>query len=139
MQRSGSLDWLEEMIPDQGRKKQAVYRIGDLARDFNLTLRTLRFYEDCGLLRPARQKTARLYSPADRARLKVVLMARSAGFPVAEIKELMALYDKSATGESQEAAFLDRFTAQLGKLRQQRAEIDQSIGMLEKAVGALRG
>lgn len=138
MQRPASLEWLEELLPDHGRMDKAVYRIGDLAKDFNLTLRTLRFYEDCGLVRPVRQKSARIYSPADRKRLKVVLMARQAGFAIAEIKELMALYDRGNAGERQDQAILKMFAGRLAALSEQRLEIDQAIAMLEKAVAALR-
>ena len=64
------------------------FTIGQLAREFGLTLRTLRFYEDRGLISPAREGSTRLYSHRDRARLSMIVKAKALGFTLSEIKEL---------------------------------------------------
>ena len=66
------------------------YTIGDLAREFGVTLRTLRFYEDRGLLSPRREGTARIYDARDRARLSVILKGKQLGFTLTEIRALLA-------------------------------------------------
>ena len=72
---------------------QTTFTIGDLAREFGVTLRTLRFYEDKDLIRPRRQGLNRLYGRRDRARLKLILLGKKVGFSLAEIKEMLELYD----------------------------------------------
>src|SRR5690349_16348535 len=72
---------------------KTIFTIGDLAREFGVTLRALRFYEDKGLLTPQREGLNRLYSRRDRARLKLILMGKRVGFSLVEIKEMLDLYD----------------------------------------------
>jgi len=67
-----------------------LYTIGDLAREFGVTLRTLRFYEDRGLLSPRRDGTARIYDPRDRERLSVILKGKQLGFTLTEIRAMVA-------------------------------------------------
>ena len=73
--------------------KQTTYTIGDLAREFDITTRSIRFYEDQGLLTPIRQGQTRLYSNKDRVRLKLILRGKRLGFSLAETKRLFDLYD----------------------------------------------
>lgn len=73
--------------------KQTTYSIGDLAREFDITTRSIRFYEDQGLLAPARQGQTRLYTNKDRVRLKLILRGKRLGFSLAETKRLFDLYD----------------------------------------------
>src|SRR4051794_17199599 len=76
-----------------------VYTIGDLAREFSVTLRTLRFYEDRGLLSPRRDGTARIYDARDRERLSVILKGKQLGFTLTEIRAMLA-EERSAKGQA---------------------------------------
>ncbi len=73
--------------------KKTQFTIGDLAKEFGTTLRTLRFYEDKGLLNPKRDGMNRIYNRRDRARLKLVLMGKRVGFSLTEIRDMLDLYD----------------------------------------------
>lgn len=108
--------------------------IGDLAREFDVTLRALRFYEDKGLLNPVRQGTMRLYGRRDRARLKLVLMGKKVGFSLAEIKDMLDLYDLEGGQITQLKVAHDRFAEQIDILKAQRADIDEAIEELSRTV-----
>ena len=71
------------------------YRIGDLAREFGVTLRTLRFYEDKGLIKPFRRGTTRIYSPADREKLKLALFCKRIGLPLKAIRTVLEIGDEN--------------------------------------------
>jgi DNA-binding transcriptional MerR regulator len=77
---------------DSAQEKD-IYSIGDLSREFGVTLRTLRFYEDKGLISPQRRGTTRLYNRRDRARLQLILRGKKVGFSLEDIKEMLDLYD----------------------------------------------
>lgn len=109
-------------------------RIGDVARQFGLTLRALRFYEDKGLLSPKREGNTRLYTRKDIARLKMVLLGRKAGFSLREVKQVMDLYDPESGNARQYRTLIDKSERQLVKLEKQRAEIDEAIGELRSAM-----
>ncbi|WP_394708646.1 MerR family DNA-binding transcriptional regulator [uncultured Cohaesibacter sp.] len=115
------------------------YSIGDLASEFGVTLRTLRFYEDKNLLNPRRDGVNRVYSRRDRARLKLVLMGKKVGFSLTEIKEMLDLYDLRDGQVPQLRAALDRFSLHINILRQQRADVDQAIADLERTVEVVSG
>jgi len=109
-------------------------RIGDVARQFGLTLRALRFYEDKGLLSPRREGNTRLYARKDIARLKMVLLGRRAGFSLREVKQVMDLYDPGSGNARQYRTLIDKSERQLVKLEKQRAEIDEAIDELKSAM-----
>lgn len=113
------------------------FSIGDLAREFGVTLRALRFYEDKGLLQPLRQGTMRLYSRRDRARLKLVLMGKKVGFSLSEIKAMLDLYDLEGGQITQLKVAHDRFSDQIDVLKAQRADIDEAIEELSRTVQAV--
>ncbi|WP_119307114.1 MerR family transcriptional regulator [Cohaesibacter haloalkalitolerans] len=115
------------------------YSIGDLAKEFGITLRTLRFYEDKNLISPRRDGTNRIYSRRDRARLKLVLMGKKVGFSLSEIKEMLDLYDLRDGQVPQLKAALDRFSLHITILRQQRADVEQAIADLERTVEVVSG
>ena len=81
--------------------------IGDLAREFDVTPRTIRFYEDEGLLSPRREGSRRIYSKRDQVRLKLILRGKRLGFSLADVREMLELYD-SAPDERQQ---LEKFVA----------------------------
>ena len=111
-----------------------MYTIGDLSREFGVTLRTLRFYEDKGLLNPRRQGTTRLYDKRDRARLKLVLLGKRIGFSLVEIKEILDLYDLGDNQETQFRISLEKLQNQGEILAKQKVEIDQAIDELSETI-----
>lgn len=120
------------------------FTISDLARDFGVTLRTLRFYESRGLLAPARSGMTRIYSGRDRARLALILKGKQLGFTLVEIRAMLA-NEESKGGEGQEKSAsvgglqLTRaqITEQLELLRTQHGEIESAIAELEGTLARL--
>src|SRR3712207_1680653 len=108
-----------------------TWSIRQLCREFDCTPRALRFYEDKGLLAPARRGTARLYSARDRARLQLIVRGKRVGFSLAEIAELLALYDREDGPAVQMAASLGKFRERAAELRRQRDDLDKAIEELE--------
>lgn len=127
---------------DRPADRNETYAIGDLSREFDVTLRALRFYEDKGLLHPRRRGRSRIYSRRDRARLKLILMGKRIGFSLREIREILDLYDLKGGDVGQLKFAADRFQSQIQNLKAQRAEIDAAIGDLtrtyEVVVGMLK-
>ena len=115
------------------------FTIGDLSREFGVTLRTLRFYEDKELLNPKRQGMNRLYSRRDRARLKLVLMGKKVGFSLTEIKEMLDLYDLKDGQVTQLRVALDKFNRQVEVLRQQKRDIEQALEELTRTTEVVAG
>jgi DNA-binding transcriptional MerR regulator len=106
------------------------FTIGDLAREFGVTLRTLRFYEDRGLLSPKRDGTARIYDVRDRDRLSVILKGKQLGFTLTEIRAMLA-EDRMANGAAANLNLsLDKIEDQISHLEQQRTEIDEALAEL---------
>jgi DNA-binding transcriptional MerR regulator len=116
-----------------GRTDDVVFTIRDLARDCDVTARTLRFYEEKGLLTPRRVGQERLYSRRDRARLKYVLMGRRVGFSLDEVRELLDLYDLDDGQETQLRVALARFGERTAQLERQKSEIEWIINELRRA------
>ena len=123
-----------------GLAKRGEYTISDLARFYDVSLRTLRFYEDKGLLSPRRQGTARYYSANDRIRLELILKGKKLGFTLAEIFELIASRTNHIPIGSEDVGI--DLTASLGKqqiaaqithLEKQRRDLDDAIEELRKA------
>ncbi len=115
-----------------------AYRIGELASEFDVTLRTLRFYEDKGLISPRRVGNTRLYSRADRARLRIILLGKRVGFSLTDIREILELYDPSGNNIRQMEVSVEKGEVQLGILKNERAKIDAAITELEGTVEKLR-
>lgn len=109
-----------------------AYSITDLAREFGVTSRTLRFYEDEGLLHPERRGSSRIYSRADRARLAWILRGRSVGFSLADIRELLDLYAPGLDRRSQMLAAMEKSRQRIEALKSQRDAIDLTIAELEQ-------
>ena len=101
-----------------------TYTISELAKEFGVTTRTIRFYEDQGLLSPKREGTARVFSSRDRVRLKLALRGKRLGFSIAEIRELFELYDVSRDEKKQLEEFLSRLDRRRAHLEQQREDIE---------------
>ena len=122
---------------DHGRA--AMFSIGDLSREFDVTLRTLRFYEDKGLLNPKRDGLNRLYSRRDRARLKLVLMGKRVGFSLTEIKDMLDLYDLRDGQVTQLKVALGRFNEQIAVLERQKKDIEQALSELRRTTSVVNG
>jgi DNA-binding transcriptional MerR regulator len=114
---------------DSAQEKD-IYSIGDLSKEFGVTLRTLRFYEDKGLISPQRRGTTRLYNRRDRARLQLILRGKKVGFSLEDIKEMLDLYDLRDGQVTQLTVSLSKFRDQIGVLESQRQEIDAAIADL---------
>lgn len=126
------------LLPEQGEHRQA-FTIGELSREFSVTLRSLRFYESRGLLKPKRQGMNRLFSRRDRARLKIILMGKSVGFSLKEIKEMLDYYDLKDGQVTQLKVSKVKCESQLLKLEQQRGELDVAITELGRALKIISG
>ena len=109
------------------RDNQRIYSIAELAREFAITPRTIRFYEDEGLIKPRRQGLTRLYSAGDRTRLSWILRGKRLGFSLAEIKELLDLYQVDRTGVQQLRELLRRSRLHIAELERRRRDLDQHI------------
>ena len=131
-QRNGSAD------ADYGRKtalgEEQRYAIGDLAREFGVSLRTLRFYEDRGLIHPQREGSSRIYSARDKVRLQMILKGKQLGFTLTEVSDLIGADAPGAESEAAATIILalkpDQVTAQITHLERQRGEIDDAISEL---------
>jgi DNA-binding transcriptional MerR regulator len=106
------------------------FTIGDLAREFGVTLRALRFYEDRGLLSPRREGTTRIYDARDRERLSVILKGKQLGFTLTEIRAMVA-EERSGTGPAMNLKLsLDQIEDQIQHLEQQKKEIEEALAEL---------
>ena len=101
-----------------------IFTITELATEFGVTTRTMRHYEDQGLLNPRREGTSRLYSSRDRVRLKLALRGKRLGFSLAQIRELFDLYDQARDEKLQLQEFIIRLERRRAMLEQQREDIE---------------
>jgi DNA-binding transcriptional MerR regulator len=113
-------------------------RIGEMAKTYGVTLRTLRFYEDKGLLNPKRDGSTRLYTRRDKARLKLILLGRKVGFSLRDVKQIMDLYDPTGANTKQLRLTIEKSEKQLARLQKQRAAIDEAIGDLSDTMATVR-
>jgi DNA-binding transcriptional MerR regulator len=112
-------------------KEQNTYSITDLAGEFGVTARTIRFYEDQNLIAPARQGQNRVYSKRDHARLAWILRGKRVGFSLAEIREMLDLYDVDDNRKTQRAVTLAKCRERIAALARQRDDIDATIAELQ--------
>jgi DNA-binding transcriptional MerR regulator len=120
----------------------STFAIGELAREFGLTTRAIRFYEDCGLLAPRRAGRNRVYTARDRARLTLTLRGKRLGLKLAEVKELVDMYEGQRDSEAQLRRFVDvlgRQRAQLeARLSDLRTTLDEVLAQEASARRMLR-
>lgn len=112
-------------------KADYPYSISDLSREFDITTRTIRFYEDKGLITPKRDGQKRLYSMRDRVRLRLILRGKRLGFSLHEIQEMMDLYDTDPSEITQLKVVLSRVKERREILMQQQADLEETLLDLE--------
>lgn len=118
-------------------RPERSYSIRELCREFGATPRALRFYEDKGLLNPARQGLNRVYGNRDHARLALIMQGKRLGFSLAALREMLDLYDEKDGGAAQMAASLGKFRERITTLRTQRDDIDRAVASLEEGAARL--
>jgi DNA-binding transcriptional MerR regulator len=109
----------------------AEFSISDLAREFDITPRAIRFYEDQGLLAPRRDGQRRIYTPRDRTRLKLTLRGKRLGLTLSEIRELIDMYEPGRDERPQLERFLAVLEAHKASLLQQRSDIEAQLSELQ--------
>jgi DNA-binding transcriptional MerR regulator len=98
-----------------------TYSISQLAKEFDITTRSIRHYEDIGLVSPSRKGKTRIYDRKDKIRLKLTLRGKRLGFPLAEIKELLDMYDTSNLNKNRQ------LLATIAKIEQKNSELEQQL------------
>src|SRR5438270_12526590 len=116
--------WIEET-------ERTEFSISELAREFDVTPRAIRFYEDQGLLAPRRDGQRRIYTPRDRTRLKLTLRGKRLGLTLSEIRELIDMYEPGRDERPQLQRFLAVLEAHKSGLLQQRADIEAQLSEIQ--------
>src|ERR1700744_1859491 len=114
-----------------------TYSIRQLTKEMGVTSRTLRHYEDEGLLAPERQGQSRIYSPRDRARIVLILRGRRVGFSLAELRELLDLYEGPGGSAAQTVEARRKFAERIAMLEQQKIDIEQSLSELRDGIDSI--
>ncbi|HEH9426374.1 MerR family DNA-binding transcriptional regulator [Aeromonas allosaccharophila] len=113
--------------------KEITYSISELAHEFDITPRTIRYYEDEGLLTPQREGQTRIYSHKEKTRLKLTLRGKRLGFSLAEIRELFEMYDTDKSSNTQLNSMIQLIDEKRSALRQQLDDIQMVMAELEAA------
>jgi DNA-binding transcriptional MerR regulator len=106
------------------KSNQANYSIGELSKEFDITTRSIRFYEDQGLLTPTRKGQTRIYNQGDRVRLKLILRGKRLGFSLAETGRLFELYDADKSSAKQLSSMMELISQKKNDLKQQLDDIN---------------
>ena len=119
-------------MTEPGQQGRDSWTISELADEFGVTLRTIRHYEDVGLLTPARRGTQRVFDTRQRIRLQLVLRGKRLGFSLASIREFLDLYDADRSQGAQLRLLLDSTRGRIRELERQRVDLDQTLRELRK-------
>ncbi len=117
---------------------EKTWTIAELSAEYDVTARALRFYEEQGLIFPQRSGTQRIYSEGDRARLRWIERAKSVGFSLKEVGEMLDLYDLDDGQTTQRKVTLERCREQLAKLERQKQDIDWAMGVLTEFIDKVK-
>ena len=109
-----------------------TFTIRELAEEFQITTRAIRFYEDKNLLHPKRKGRARIYSNSDRTRVKLILRGKRLGFSLGDIKEIIELYGQSSNDKGQLELFLLKIDEHISVLKQQQQDISDTLSELAR-------
>lgn len=135
--RADDIVWIEDThAPTETAPQRDVFSIGDLSREFGVTLRTLRFYEGKGLLAPRREGLVRLYSRTDRDRLGLILRGKKLGFTLGEIAGMIAAEGGHGSAQALKLG-REKCLAQIGHLERQIADLEEGLGELRRIYTAL--
>src|SRR5262249_31595583 len=110
--------------------RSRLYSVAELANEFSLTSQGIRFYEESGLIAPARVGRTRVFNYQDRARLSLIQRLRRLGFSIEAIREYLSLYKADATGVAQYRRGLERITERIQELESKRRDLDETIAGL---------
>ena len=114
-----------------GTMHNRTWSIAELAAEYDVTLRTIRFYEDRGLISPERRGTTRVYHPRDRVRLALILRGKRLGFTLDEIATIVDMYDAEPGEEGQLVYLLEQIDRRRAELEQRRRDIDETLAELD--------
>ncbi len=121
------------MRENSNKPSTSTFSIGDLSREFGITTRTIRHYEDIGLLSPTRTGKTRIYSASDKTRLKLILRGKRLGFSLEQSREIIDMYDPAQGNKEQLKKLLHSLQQQQKRLQQQRDDINNMILDLKQA------
>jgi DNA-binding transcriptional MerR regulator len=131
--------WAAEYSGTEGSGAgKAEFTIGELSREFGVTLRALRFYENKGLISPQRDGLNRLYSQGDRTRLALILKGKKLGFTLGEIRQMIAAEENAADNEALSLS-REKCLEQIQLLERQKAEIEEGLAELHRIYKSLSG
>ena len=121
------------MLPNSAAldEKDISFSISDLAREFGVTTRAIRFYEDEGLLSPGRSGRQRVYTSRDHVRLKLIVRGKRLGFSLSEVREIIEMYDLDPGESGQLRYFLEQIKKRREALQQQRHDIELTLDELD--------
>jgi DNA-binding transcriptional MerR regulator len=118
------------MMDAESSDRSRLYSVAELAREFSLTTQGLRFYEECGLISPARAGRTRVYGYRDRARLQLVQKLRGLGFSIDAIREYLSFYKSDTTGASQYRLGLEKIANRIQELEAKKRDIEETLAGL---------
>jgi DNA-binding transcriptional MerR regulator len=121
-----------------GTPARDIFTIRDLTKEFGVSARTLRFYEEKGLLDPTRRGEQRLYTRRDRARLAYVIAGKTVGFSLEEVREMLDLYDLGDGQVTQLKVALTKFGERIERLERQKSDIDRVVAELTRASDVMK-
>jgi DNA-binding transcriptional MerR regulator len=134
---SGPDSGVEGNIPPGGTGMTRTFTIRQLTKEFGVTARALRFYEEEDLIAPARRGQTRLYNARDRARIVLILRGRRVGFSLAELRELLDLYEGPGGNAGQMVEARRKFQERISVLERQKVDIEQSLTELRDGIQSI--
>jgi DNA-binding transcriptional MerR regulator len=138
MESSAAHVWAAESPQDDSSTGKTAFTIGELSREFGVTLRALRFYENKGLISPQRDGLSRLYSQGDRTRLALILKGKKLGFTLGEISQMIAVEEGEADSNALTLS-REKCLEQIELLKKQKAEIEEGLNELTRIYSSLTG